>query len=641
MAIGPILPGRLPNALAAGRLAKNVEANKFALQELEDQITTGHQFQTIGQSPAKALRTVILQKTLERKQQFAANVQTDRSLLNATEDVLTGVGDSLNSAKALLLQGLSSGANDTERQALANEVSSIIQSITTAGNSKFRGRFLFGGSESQQVPFDLVGTGQVRYRGDAASVESFLDYDIKLTNNIDGVTAFNALATVRGQDLDVALTLDTQIADLHGGEGVELGTILVSSSDGATTTAVEVDLSRAESLNDIKTRIEAAFASTANPVTVDIEPTSQRGLRITPASGTVEISDITGSRVAHDLGIDSAAVAVVEGRDLNPRLTLKTHLLSLNGGTGIGPTTGNGLHITVGSRTQTVDISAAETIEDLFNTLQMADLDLDVGFTADGSGLAISSRVNAVPFSIGEYNGQNATLLGIRTMTAAVSLSELNQGIGVPLEGGSTFNITRRDGRVESVDVAGATTVQDVLDRINAIDPGVLSAGLNPVGNGIALFDSSGSGPLSVETNAVAESFGLVGTEPGSDPAIPLTGRDINARQSEGVFSILGQLEAALRRGDVRDLGRLNGKLDEEANRFFTLRGLVGTRQRTLEEAENRLSDEQILINEGLAENFDVDIAEVITAYTSRQQSLEATYEVVSRTVNLNLIAFL
>jgi len=641
MAIGPILPGRLPNALAAGRLAKNVEANKFALQELEDQITTGHQFQTIGQSPAKALRTVILQKTLERKQQFVANVQTDRSLLNATEDALTSVGDSLNTAKALLLQGLSSGANDTEREALANEVSSIIQSITTAGNSKFRGRFLFGGSESQQVPFDLVGTGQVRYRGDAASVESFLDYDIKVTNNIDGVTAFNALATVRGQDLDVALTLDTRIADLHGGEGVELGTIVVSASDGATTTAVEVDLSNAESLNDIKTRIEAAFASTANPVTVDIEPTSQRGLRVTPTSGTIEISDVTGSRVAHDLGIDSAPVAVVAGHDLNPRLTLKTNLLSLNSGTGIGPTTGNGLQITVGTRSQTVDISAAETIEDLFNTLKMAGLDLDVGFTADGSGLSISSRVNAVPFSIGEHNGQNATLLGIRTMTTEVSLSELNHGIGVPLEGGSTFSITRRDGRVDSVDIAGATTVQDVLDRINAIDPGVLSAGLNPVGNGIALFDSSGSGPLSIETNAVAESLGLVGTESGSDPAIPLTGRDIHTRQSDGVFSILGQLEGALRRGDVRDLGRLNGQLDEEANRFFTLRGLVGTRQRALDEAENRLSDEQILINEGLAENFDIDIAEVITAYTSRQQSLEATYEVVSRTVNLNLIAFL
>ncbi len=641
MAIGPILPGRLPNALAASRLSKNVEANKFALQELQDQITTGHQFQTIGQAPAKALRTIILQRNLERKQQFISNVQTDRSMINATEDALTSVGDSLNTAKALLLQGLSAGANDTEREALANEVSSLMQGITTAGNTKFRGRFLFGGSESGQVPFDFVGSGQVRYRGDAQSVESFLDYDVKLTNNIDGVTAFNALTTVGGTDLNVALTLDTRIADLHGGEGVELGVIRVTADDGATPVSADVDLTGAETLNDIKARIEDAFAASSNPVTVDIEPTLQQGLRIGAASGTVTVADITGSRVAADLGIASGAVASITGRDLDPRLSLKTSLLSLNGGSGIGPTSGFGLQFTVGNSTKVVDISAAETVEDLFNTLKLSGLDLDVGFTADGSGLSISQRVSGVPFSIGENNGQNASLLGIRTLTSNVSLSSLNKGIGVPLDGGSKFTITRRDGTAVDIDIAGANTVQDVLDRINVVDPGNLTASLNPVGNGIALFDNSGAGPLSVAEGAVAESLGLVGSEAGSDPAIPLAGKDINSKQSDGVFSVLSQLASALRRGDVRDLGRLNGKLDEEANRFFTLRGLVGTRQRTLDEAENRLNDEQILINEGLAENFDIDIAEVITAYTSRQQSLEATYQVVSRTMNLNLIAYL
>lgn len=641
MAIGPILPGRLPNALAASRLSKNVEANKFALQDYEDQITTGHQFQTIGQSPAKALRTIVLQRNLERKQQFVSNVQTDRSLLNATEDALTTVGDSLNTAKSLLLQGMSSGTNDTEREALANEVSSLMKGITTAGNTKFRGRFLFGGSESGQVPFDFVGSGQVRYRGDAQSVDSFLDYDIKLTNNIDGVTAFNALSTVKGNDLNVALTLDTHIADLHRGEGVELGVIKVVADDGATPVTADVDLSGAETLDDIKKRIEDAFAATTNPVTVDIEPTLQQGLRISATSGTISIVDVAGSRVASDLGIASNAATSIEGRDLDPRLTLKTSLLSLNGGTGIGPTSGTGLSITVGSRTQVIDISGAETVEDLFNTLKLSGLDLDVGFTTDGSGLAISSRVSAVPFSIGENNGQNATMLGIRTLTANVSLSALNQGIGVPMDGGSTIAITRRDGSEVSVDLAGANTVQDVLDRINVVDPGNLTASLNPVGNGIALYDNSGAGALTVADGAVAESLGIVGSETGSDPSVPLAGKDINSQQSDGVFSILGQLEAALRKGDVRDLGRLNGKLDEEANRFFTLRGTVGTRQRSLDEAENRLNDEQILINEGLSENFDIDLAEVITAYQTRQQSLQATYEVVSRTMNLNLMAFL
>ena len=117
--------------------------------------------------------------------------------------------------------------------------------------------------------------------------------------------------------------------------------------------------------------------------------------------------------------------------------------------------------------------------------------------------------------------------------------------------------------------------------------------------------------------------------------------KDINSKISEGLFSILGQLESALRKGDLRDLSRLNANLDQEANRFFTLRGVVGTRQQTLDQAENKLGDEQILINDGLSESFEVDLASVITEYTNRQQSLQATYQVVSRTMNMNLIAFL
>lgn len=641
MAIGPILPGRLPNALAGARLSKNVEANRFALQDLEDQLSTGHQFQTIGKSPAKALRTIILQKNLERKTQFVANVQTNRSMLNATEDALTNVGDAANTAKSLLLQGMSAGTNDTEREALANEVSALMKSVVNAGNTQFRGRFLFGGSKSSQPPFDYAGSGQVRYRGDSGSVESFLDYRVTLTNNIDGVSAFNPLTTVSGTDLNVGLTLDTRISDLHGGVGVDLGVIHVAVNDGSTTVGENVDLTGSETLDDIKKRIEAAFSASSNPVTVDIEPTSQSGLRITPTTGTVAISDISGSRVASDLGINSAGVATINGSDLDPRLSLKTKLLNLNAGTGIGPTSGFGLKITSGDRSKVVDISSDETIEDLFNTLKLSGLDLDTGFTADGRGLEISSQISSTAFSIGENNGQNAALLGIRTMTANVSLSELNHGNGVPMDGGSIITITRRDGTTTDVDLANTTTVQQVLDRFNAADPGRLSAGLSPVGNGIAIYDNSGSGPLTVEDGALAESLGLVGSETGSDPAIPLAGKDINSKISEGLFSILGQLESALRKDDLRDLSRLNANLDQEANRFFTLRGLVGTRQQTLDQAENKLGDEQILINDGLSENFDIDLSSVITEYTNRQQSLQATYQVVSRTMNMNLIAFL
>jgi hypothetical protein len=48
-----------------------------------------------------------------------------------------------------------------------------------------------------------------------------------------------------------------------------------------------------------------------------------------------------------------------------------------------------------------------------------------------------------------------------------------------------------------------------VLNAINAADPGVLTASLNAVGNGISITDTSGTGALTVVENNVATALGL------------------------------------------------------------------------------------------------------------------------------------
>src|SRR5205807_3323470 len=137
------------------------------------------------------------------------------------------------------------------------------------------------------------------------------------------------------------------------------------------------------------------------------------------------------------------------------------------------------------------------------------DLNLSVGINAAGNGLAISSRLSGVDFSIGENNGLNATNLGIRTFSGNTLLSSLNYSQGAPVNAGLPLTITRRDGTVASVDLSGAITVQDVINKINAVDPGNLVASLDTVGNGILLLDNSGAGPLSVDGGALGTALGM------------------------------------------------------------------------------------------------------------------------------------
>lgn len=753
MNIGPLLPGRLPSTMLSERLKSSLNDNAQVLAKLQQQVATGQLFSLPSESPAAALRTIILQSTLERQQQYQTNISTNQSLLAMSETALNSVGDALNQAKTLALTGIGSTVSDSERVALADQVAALRTQVVNAGNTTFRGQYLFAGSQTGVAPFEELADGQVVYHGDDHQMQSYIDKQTLLANNYDGITAFGASSPEVGSDIDPALTLQTRIADLNGGRGLKLGAISVTLDNGTPETKT-VDLSRVETVQDLKTVLENAFSGSPVTLSVDIDPSSQNGLRLTPSAGTVAVSNVPGSNVATSLGIASTAAAQVNGGDLNPGITLQTTLASLNGGTGIGSTVGTGIVINNGGETHTVDLSSATTIEDVFNLIRTADPNLNLGINEAQNGLAISSRISGADFSIGENNGgSNAAGLGIATFSASTPLSELNYGRGVDVDsanrlqinrrdgstinidlsgattvqdvldkindfetfdgttpladlnlgqgvpvGATTLDVTRRDGSVANISLAGDATVQDVLDSINAVDPGNLVASIDPDTNAIRITDNSGAGPLSVASNAVSDALGLAvsetgtdnsvplqgnfipiklqatlnttgngitiydasgtgpleippielayalgidGTESGSDPLVGLQGKEPNPKESAGVLNLLSRLETALRNNDDQGIERIGTMLDSEISRVSRVRADIGSRLSILEDADGRLQDQEVQIKEAISKDFETDLTEVIVEITQRQNAFQANLQVTSQALQMTLLNFL
>ncbi|MCH8828896.1 MAG: hypothetical protein IID45_04885, partial [Planctomycetes bacterium] len=262
---------------------------------------------------------------------------------------------------------------------------------------------------------------------------------------------------------------------------------------------------------------------------------------------------------------------------------------------------------------------------------------------------AISSRISGAEFSIGENGGTDATSLGIRTLTGSTLLSALNYGNGVPLNltdsNGvllpATIDIIRRDGVTTStIDLKGLSTIQDVLDAITAVDAN-LTATLNSVGNGISIVDTSGTGPLEVAPGDVAFALKLIGVESGTVNTVPLIGQDMHQRRSNGVISLLVQLESALRLGDNFALADLDPQFNSEIDRINLVRGEVGSRMKTLDEVENRLLDQELLMRQTLSDEFDADLATIVTQVADITATLEATLKIATVTLGLSLLSFL
>ncbi len=647
MTLIPITTGRIPNSLMASQAANNINSVEDQLNQVEQEIETGQQLFTPGQNPTATAIVLPLQQQLAAQTQYQANLTTDQSFLQNTDTALQTVSTGVSQANSLLLSGIGATSTPTENQALAGQVSTIIQSLVNTANTTFDGQYLFGGSNTQTPPFQVLANGAVLYNGNQASINSNIGSGLVAPNNIDGITAFGAISTPVGSDIDPALTSETSLSDLNNGQGVQAGSIQVTVNTG-TPVSETVDLSHAKTIGDVEQLIENAFPpGTLNVGIVSGVP--QDALQITPSSGTVSVSDIAGGQTAADLGIASNASATITGTNLNPQLTLETPLSALNGGAGVDTT--DGLVINDGSTQATVNISKDGTVQDLLNTLTSADPNLDVGINAAGNGLAISTRLSGVNFSIGENGGTTATDLGIRTMTGSTLLSSLNSGQGVPLSTTDSngnpvtpqITIDLRDGTSVNVNLTGATTVQDVINDINGVQPGVLTASLNSVGNGISITDNDGTstGPLTVETNSISTALGIAGTQSSTDPTQPLVGTDVNPIQANGVFNLLVQLQSALSTSNNAELTQLQPSLQNELSRIGVVQADLGSREQMLSQVQTQLSTSQTNVQSALSNQMDVNMASALTQLTQLQTSLQAALQTTATTMQMSIFNYL
>ncbi len=243
MSIVGVGMGSIPNSLIASQNTSNINTLMQSLQQLDQEVSTGLAFTMPGQNPTATAAILPLQQNISQQTTFQNNLTTDLGFLNTTDTSLQTVSTSLDQANSLLLAGIGSTATPAENQAAATQVGSIISGLVNVANSTFEGQYLFGGSESKQPPFQVTSSGAILYTGNQAAINSRVSSGLVVANNISGVTAFGAISTPVGSDLNPAVTSQTNLSDLNNGRGVPAGSIQVTltpTSGPATTETINL-----------------------------------------------------------------------------------------------------------------------------------------------------------------------------------------------------------------------------------------------------------------------------------------------------------------------------------------------------------------------------------------------------------------
>lgn len=375
----------------------NLAQSNRRLLEIQDQIGTGRKVNRPSDDPVGMTRILGFRNDLAQKEAFERNVGQGTAWLNTTDTVLDDMNQVLNRAKELAIAQANATMSPGDRLMVASEVQALFDQVVQLANTSVGGRYLFGGFKSAQPPFSTQG----EYRGDRGRTVLEIDSGVDAVLNIKGS---DFLVT----DLDPILDGATPLADLNGGAGVSLGSVRIT--DRAGNQAV-IDLSGLTTVQEVMDALNAAPGIT---VTTSLNA-GGAGLLLIDNNGLpiqdLVVEEVGGGKTAADLGIAFGRPGAIEGTDLNPALSAATRVSSLRGGQGLSL---GSIEILNGSSQVTVDLSAAQTVGEIMDAINLAGANVSAGFNSIRTALVVSSTdpmSTAVLQEIGQ--GTTAADLGL------------------------------------------------------------------------------------------------------------------------------------------------------------------------------------------------------------------------------------
>lgn len=649
----PAATGRATSQLGITRLLYQINNDQLAIQDLQMQISTNRRIASPSQDPAAAIRGLAAQRQLEYKAQIDTNLSAADTILAASESSLAQSQSILNEMRGIAVATSGNTLSDVDKDAYIAQINAAISKLADLGNSKFRDQYIFAGSDVLKPPLQLIGDS-VRFHGNSDSLRTISDYASTISANVTAADAFGVTSSqvVSTVDLNPSISPDTPLSHLNRGDGIRGGAI--SFSNGLNL--VEIDLSNAHNLSDVMERVNGTQVGTRT-LTATLSPHGLNIGYLDGLGGILRVADTGSGNMAADLGINNSGtpgISPVTGTDLDPIVTKGTPLSQLFGGSGIA--SGESFLIRQGDKSYSISTTNLSTVEDLINRIHSSGARVQAGLDPSGRFLKLQSTESGTALSIGESTSDLASKLGLRTFDRNTPVSSLNFGQGISsLSGENDLVFLRSDGSEMRVNLDNVTNVQDVLNRINDhvdnFNMGLrITASLATTGNGIVLSAPAGTQPMEIKNaggSQAAWALGLVPLDAEKSVGVTsglqttISGRDVSGVEVEGVFNSLIRMRQAIEQGRTQDMGRITAALDQDVQRMSMSRGLVGTRQQSIERTKDLSADQQIQLKQIESNELDADLASVISEMTARQASLQASLQLMGSASKLTLFNYI
>ena len=149
---------RVTQNYSLNSLLRRINESRENIYSLQRNLATGKRINQISDDPEQVESVLRFRKLLKLNERFESNLNNALDFMSITSQALDDAVNVITHVKEITVQAVDS-TNDEEWSAYAKQVDQMLKQLVDVANTRFKNRYVFGGTQTSTAPFVLAPDG--------------------------------------------------------------------------------------------------------------------------------------------------------------------------------------------------------------------------------------------------------------------------------------------------------------------------------------------------------------------------------------------------------------------------------------------------------------------------------------------------
>lgn len=184
------------NMLTRGYL-KNLSVNQQNVQKYHQQLSSMKEVSKPSDNPLLVSQIMELKENIIQNEQYQTTLTDAKDWTDMQDAALSNATDSLMRISTLVQSAANGTMNESDRLVVKAEVETEMQTFVDSLNTNFGGRYIFGGTETTTLPFEITKADDgsitgIQYNGNKHNISREISSGVNLDLMTDGSKLLNS-----------------------------------------------------------------------------------------------------------------------------------------------------------------------------------------------------------------------------------------------------------------------------------------------------------------------------------------------------------------------------------------------------------------------------------------------------------------